>query len=70
MKPSVYQGMYNALTRDVEHELFPCLRHYKIAFYAYNPLAGGILTKRYQDGPSTAAEQKSRFDPDTKQGKE
>ncbi len=47
MEPRVYQGMYNALTRDVERELFPCLRHYGMAFYAYNPLAGGLLTGRY-----------------------
>ena len=47
MRPSVYQGMYNALTRDVETELFQCLRHYSIKFYAYNPLAGGLLTAKY-----------------------
>lgn len=41
--PSVYQGVYNALHRTVEHELLPCLRKYGIAFYAYNPLAGGWL---------------------------
>jgi len=54
--PSVYQGMYNALTRAVEPELFPCLRRLHIAFYAYNPLAGGMLTGRYSsysDKPST-----------------
>jgi len=48
MQPVVYQGMYNALTRDVERELFPCLRNYDIRFYAYNPLAGGLLTGKYQ----------------------
>ena len=48
MEPSVYQGMYNALTRDVERELFPCLRNYGISFYAYNPLAGGLLTGKYK----------------------
>ena len=32
--PTVYQGMYNALTRDVEKELFPALRRLNIAFYA------------------------------------
>ena len=47
MQPTVYQGMYNALTRDVEKELFACLRHYNIAFYAYNPLAGGLLTGKH-----------------------
>lgn len=34
------QGMYNATTRQVEKELFPCLRHFGLRFYAYNPLAG------------------------------
>lgn len=48
MIPTVYQGMYNALTRDVEKELFACLRHYDISFYAYNPLAGGLLTGKHQ----------------------
>jgi len=47
MVPGVYQGMYNALTRDVEKELFACLRNYNISFYAYNPLAGGILTGKH-----------------------
>ncbi len=47
IKPSVYQGMYNPLTRDVEPELFPCLRNYGIRFYAYNPLAGGMMTSKY-----------------------
>jgi len=47
MQPEVYQGMYNALTRDVERELFPCLRNYGMRFYAYNPLAGGLLTGKH-----------------------
>ncbi len=47
-QPSVYQGMYNALTRDVERELFLCLRNYNIAFYVYNPLAGGMLSGKHQ----------------------
>jgi len=45
--PSVYQGRYNAITRDVESELFPAVRNFGIRFYAYNPLAGGLLTGRY-----------------------
>ncbi|XP_013203755.1 aflatoxin B1 aldehyde reductase member 3-like [Microtus ochrogaster] len=31
--PTVYQGMYNATTRQVEKELFPCLRHFGLRFY-------------------------------------
>ncbi len=59
MVPAVYQGMYNALTREVEPELFPSLRALGLCFYAYNPLAGGILTGRYA-GP-TAEPQEGRF---------
>jgi aflatoxin B1 aldehyde reductase len=68
VKPVVYQGVYNALHRDVEPELFPCLRHYGIAFYEFNPLAGGFLTSRYNrtdDSHETGA----RFDPNRVQGK-
>jgi len=53
--PTVYQGMYNCITRDVEKELFPALRLCGMRFYVYNPLAGGILTGRYNadDEPSS-----------------
>ncbi len=46
--PTVYQGMYNALTRAVEPELFPALEQFGLRFYAYNPLAGGMLTGKYR----------------------
>ena len=32
----------------VEKELFPCLRYLNMKFYAYNPLAGGILTGKHK----------------------
>jgi len=47
-RPAVYQGLYNALSRNVEDELIPVLRKEGLQFYAYNPLAGGILTGKYQ----------------------
>lgn len=34
----MYQGMYNAMTRDVERELLPALKQLGMSFYAYNPL--------------------------------
>ena len=43
IKPTVYQGMYNALCRNVEPELFPAIRSLGMRFYAFNPLAGGLL---------------------------
>lgn len=69
-RPSVYQGVYNALWRTVEQELFPCLRKYGIAFYAFNPLAGGYLTDRYHRNTNDEdVEPGSRFDPKHMQGK-
>jgi len=45
VRPSVYQGGYNALARAGEKELFPLLRRHNIAFYAYSPLAGGYFSR-------------------------
>ena len=47
VKPTVYEGIYNPLTRKAEGELKDCLYHFGMRFYAYNPLAGGLLTGRY-----------------------
>ena len=47
VKPTVYEGIYNPLTRHAEEELRACLRQFGLRFYAYNPLAGGLLSGRY-----------------------
>ncbi|XP_042544561.1 aflatoxin B1 aldehyde reductase member 2 [Dipodomys spectabilis] len=59
--PTVYQGMYNATTRQVETELFPCLRHFGLRFYAYNPLAGGLLTGKYKYEDKDSKKPEGRF---------
>lgn len=63
VKPSVYQGMYSAITRQVEKELFPCLRYYGIRFYAFSPLGGGILTGKWKfdDLATTKNTEPTRF---------
>lgn len=48
VRPRYYQGMYNMLCRKVE-ELFPLLEEHKMEFWAYNPLAGGLLTGKYRE---------------------
>lgn len=68
IKPTAYQGIYHALQRSIEAELFPCLRHYGISLYAFQPLAGGFLTGRYTRDQDTF-EEGSRFDPKIMQGK-
>jgi aflatoxin B1 aldehyde reductase len=51
--PTVYEGVYNALTRNAETELFDALEAFQMRFYAYNPLAGGILTGKYRSVDDT-----------------
>lgn len=46
--PTVYEGVYNPLTRGAEVELNDCLNHYGLRFYAYNPTVGGMLTGKYK----------------------
>lgn len=43
--PQVYQGGYNPLSRSAEAGLFPTLKRLGMSFYAFSPLAGGLLAK-------------------------
>ena len=55
VKPTVFEGIYNPLTRKAEVELNACLNQFGMRFYAYNPMAGGLLTGRYgkfEDAPT------------------
>ena len=55
VKPTVFEGIYNPLTRKAETELDRALDHFGMRFYAYNPMAGGLLTGRYgkfEDAPT------------------
>lgn len=55
VKPTVFEGIYNPLTRKAEIELNACLNAFGLRFYAYNPMAGGLLTGRYgkfEDAPT------------------
>ncbi|KAG6919107.1 hypothetical protein DXG01_008909 [Tephrocybe rancida] len=67
VQPTVYQGIYNVVHRAVEPELLPCLRKFGIAFYAFNPLGGGLFTGRYSSLEEDV-EAGSRFDPNKFQG--
>ncbi|CAD6454880.1 a16b93cc-ff00-480a-a7e1-8153de832116 [Sclerotinia trifoliorum] len=67
IRPTVYQGVYNAIQRSIEPELIPCLHHYNMSFYAFNPIAGGYLTSRYHRHQESV-EASSRFDASHVQG--
>ena len=53
------QRRYNLLFRDIEAELLPLCRDQGVGVIAYNPLAGGFLTGKYQS--LEAPPEKTRF---------
>ncbi|KAL1947780.1 hypothetical protein VTO73DRAFT_13504 [Trametes versicolor] len=68
VQPKIYQAMYNAVTREIEPELVPCLRKYGIRLVIYNPLAGGFFAGKVA-APDAQAPEGGRFDPSSAMGK-
>jgi aflatoxin B1 aldehyde reductase len=66
VRPTVYQGLYNAVSRRAEDELLPALAETGMRFHAYNPLAGGAFAPGFE---SRQTEPGSRWDPDLPQGR-
>ncbi|KAF3913465.1 hypothetical protein AA313_de0204335 [Arthrobotrys entomopaga] len=72
VKPTVFQGNYNPFARRQETTTFPVLRKLGIAFYAYSPLAGGLLAKtreqlevaagRWEPGSNLGAMYRAMYD--------
>ncbi|KAI9838379.1 MAG: hypothetical protein M1819_005647 [Sarea resinae] len=48
VRPTIYQGMYNAISRQIEAELIPACRRYGLDIVIYNPIAGGLLSGKYK----------------------
>jgi aflatoxin B1 aldehyde reductase len=48
VRPTIYQGMYNPITRSIEQELIPACRRYGLEVVIYNPLAGGLFSGKYK----------------------
>lgn len=67
--PTVYQGMYNAITRDMERELVPVARQFGLRLMMYNPLAGGLLSGRYTSVDDVANASEGRFSKEFGAGK-
>ncbi|SPN97359.1 related to aldehyde reductase [Cephalotrichum gorgonifer] len=73
VRPTIYQGMYNCITRNIEVELIPACRRYGLDIVVYNPLAGGLLSGkiksaddvptegRFSDSSSTGANYRARY---------
>ncbi|KAK1977474.1 aldo/keto reductase [Colletotrichum cereale] len=73
VRPTVYQGMYNVITRSLESELIPALRRYGLDLVVYNPIAGGLFSGkikskdivptegRFSDGHGTGGNYRKRY---------
>lgn len=48
VRPTVYQGVYNAIHRGIESELMPVCRRYGIDIVVYNPIAAGLFSGKYK----------------------
>ncbi|EMD33588.1 hypothetical protein CERSUDRAFT_107937 [Gelatoporia subvermispora B] len=67
VRPVVYEGMYNAITRGIERELVPCCRKHGLRIVAYNPLAGGFFAGKVSS-PDADVPRDERFSPHTAVG--
>ena len=67
VKPTIYQGMYNAITRSIETELVQACRRYGLDIVVYNPIAGGLFSGKIKSKDFTPAE--GRFSDTASSGK-
>jgi aflatoxin B1 aldehyde reductase len=56
VRPTVFQAMYNAITRNIEPELVPACRRYGLDLVVYNPLAGGLFSGKIRSADLVPAE--------------
>lgn len=66
VRPTIYQGMYNVITRNIEKELFVACRRYGLDIVVYNPIAGGLFSGKIKSTDMTPEE--GRFSNKTRQG--
>lgn len=62
VRPTIYQPMYNAITRRIEGELVPAYRRYGLDIVTYNGLAGGLLTGKCDAADATPPEDLTHVD--------
>jgi len=67
VRPTVYQAMYNCITRSIEPELVPACRRYGLDIVVYNPIAGGLFSGKMRSADMVPAE--GRFSDNSNTGK-
>jgi aflatoxin B1 aldehyde reductase len=48
VRPTIYQGMYNAITRGIDPELITACHRYGLDVVIYNPIGGGLFSGKYK----------------------
>ncbi|KAJ7774676.1 NADP-dependent oxidoreductase domain-containing protein [Mycena maculata] len=67
IQPTIYQAMYNPITRAIESELVPCCRKFGLRIVVYNPLAGGLFTGKVMSADTVPKD--GRFNTSTASGR-
>ena len=67
VRPTIYQGMYNAITRSIEPELVAACRRYGLDIVVYNPIAGGLFSGKIKS--KDVVPEGGRFSDDLAMGK-
>ncbi|WP_313905604.1 aldo/keto reductase [Streptomyces malaysiensis] len=60
--PLTLQQQYSLLSRESEFEMIPAARHNNIGLLPWSPLAGGLLTGKYQRGTTPAPDPRAGSD--------
>jgi len=61
VRPTIYQGMYNAITRNLDIETITACHRYGIDVVVYNPLAGGLFSGKIKSKDQNPEDENSRF---------
>lgn len=56
VRPTIYQAMYNVITRSIEAELVPACRRYGLDIVVYNPIAGGLFSGKIKSADIVPSE--------------
>lgn len=61
VRPTIYQGMYNPITRYLEKELIPACHRYGLDVVIYNPIGGGLFSGKYSAAALKENPKEGRF---------
>ncbi|KAK6070516.1 aflatoxin b1 aldehyde reductase member 2 [Seiridium cupressi] len=61
VRPTIYQAMYNMITRGIDAELIPACRRYGLDVVVYNPIAGGLFSGKIKSKDIDPAQLEGRF---------